>query len=251
MLWVLLAAAVIAFATFIGTCVGYLFKDISQKTNDGVIGFSAGVMLCAAIFGLVEPSVEYGGRYGEIIATLGIFAGAIFLGMIDKIMPRLNEKVGVRSGSGQGRVLLFVAAIAIHHLPEGIAVGVSFGTGNISDIAMVCGSIAIQNMPEAAVIIAPMLKSGVSRKRAMVIALISGGMEIVGTFFGFFAVSVATFIMPFALAFAGGSMIYIIIDEMVPETHGHGFCKIASYSAVAGFCSMLVFDGVIEKLVTL
>ncbi len=250
MLWVLLAAGVIALATVMGTCVGYLFKDISQKANDAVIGFSAGVMLCATAFGLIEPSIEYGGACGELIAIAGIFAGAIFLGSVDKLMPQFNEKIGINLSNGQGRVLLFVTAIAIHHLPEGIAVGVSFGTGDFSDIAMVCGSIAIQNMPEAAVIIAPMLKSGISRKKAMIIALISGGMEILGTFFGFFAVSVATFIMPFALAFAGGSMVYIIIDEMIPQTHGNGFGKIASYSALAGFCSMLVFDGLIEKFVS-
>ena len=250
MLWVLLAAGIIALATFIGTCVGYLFKDITQKANDSVIGFSAGVMLCAAIFGLVEPSIEYGGKYGEIVAIAGIFLGAIFLGLIDRLMPKINSKIGVNTSKGESRALLLVAAIAIHHLPEGIAVGVSFGTGNFSDIAMVCGSIAIQNLPEAAVIIAPMLKSGISRKRAMIIALISGCMEIIGTFFGFFAVSAATFIMPFALAFAGGSMIYIIIDEMVPETHGNGFGRLASYSALAGFCSMLAFDGLISKFVS-
>lgn len=250
MLWVLLAAGVIALATVIGTCVGYIFKDISQKANDAVIGFSAGVMLCATAFGLIEPSIEHGGVYGELIAIAGIFVGAIFLGSIDKLMPQFNEKIGINSSNGQGRVLLFVIAIAIHHLPEGIAVGVSFGTGNFSDIAMVCGSIAIQNMPEAAVIIAPMLKSGISRKKSMIIALISGGMEIAGTFFGFLAVNIATFIMPFALAFAGGSMVYIIIDEMIPQTHGNGFGKMASYSALTGFCAMLVFDGLIEKFVS-
>ena len=99
MLWVLLAAGVIALATVIGTCIGYLFKDISQKANDCVIGFSAGVMLCAAIFGLVEPSIEYGGRWGELIAISGIFAGALFLGFIDKLMPQLNEKIGVNSST--------------------------------------------------------------------------------------------------------------------------------------------------------
>ena len=250
MLWVLLSAGAIALATVVGTCVGYIFKDISQKANDSVIGFSAGVMLCATVVGLIEPSVAYGGKYGELIAICGIFAGAAFLAFIDKLVPQLNEKIGVSSSSGQGRVLLFVSAIAIHHLPEGIAVGVSFGTGDFSDIAMVCGSIAIQNMPEAAVIIAPMLKSGISRKKAIIIALISGGMEILGTFFGFFAVSIATFIMPFALAFAGGSMVYIIIDEKIPQTHGNGFGKMASYSALAGFCMMLVFDGLIEKFVS-
>ena len=128
--------------------------------------------MCAAICGLIEPSMEYGGTYAVFITVAGVFVGALFLYLVDKLMPRINQAMGVKGGEKQGRALLLVAAIAIHHLPEGIAAGVSFGTGNIGEIVMVCGGIAIQNMPEAAVIIAPMLNAGITRKRAMVIALI-------------------------------------------------------------------------------
>ena len=242
LLWVFVAAGVVAAATLIGTLIGYLFKNISQKQNDAVIAFSAGVMLSAAVFGLIEPSVEYGGRFGTFVAVVGVFLGAGFLCLIDKAIPKLN---GVASDKKQGKALLLASAIAIHHLPEGIAVGVSFGTGNISDIAMVCGSIAIQNIPEAAVIISPMLQSGMSKNKTALVALISGGAEIIGTFFGYFAVSIATSIMPLALSFAGGSMLYIIVDEMIPETHSESYGRMATYLMLAGFCTMLVFDFVI------
>ncbi len=242
LLWVFVAAGVIAAATLIGTLIGYLFKNITQKQNDAVIAFSAGVMLSAAVFGLIEPSLDFGGRFGVFITVAGVFLGAAFLCLIDKLIPKIN---GLASDKKQGRALLFASAIAIHHLPEGVAVGVSFGTGNVSDIAMVCGSIAIQNIPEAAVIISPMLQSGMSKKKTALVALISGGAEILGTFFGYFAVSVATFIMPVALAFAGGSMLYIIVDEMIPETHSESYGRMATYLMLAGFCTMLVFDFVI------
>ena len=248
MQWVLLAAAGIALSTVIGTFLGFLFKNISQSANDCVIGFSAGVMLCAAICGLVEPSMEYGGKYAVLITVMGIFVGALFLYCVDKLMPKINQAIGIKGEEKQGRALLLVAAIAIHHLPEGIAAGVSFGTGNVNEIVMVCGGIAIQNMPEAAVIIAPMLHSGITHKKAMLIALISGGMEVLGTLLGFFAVSFATAIMPFALAFAGGSMMYIIIDEMIPQTHIAKFGSKASFSTLGGFCTMLVFDTVLEMI---
>ncbi len=246
--WVLLTAGLIALSTVIGTFIGFCFKNISQKGNDLVIGFSAGVMLCAAVCGLVEPSIAYGGRFGVVVAVVGIFCGALFLCGVDKLMPKINSAIGMNEEKGQGRVMLLVAAIAIHHLPEGIAAGVSFGTGNAREIAMVCGGIAIQNMPEAAVIIAPMLNSGVSRKKALVIAFISGGMEVVGTLFGYFAVTLASAIMPFALAFAGGSMMYIIVDEMIPQTHSHKFGGKASFATMGGFCTMLIFDAVLGMI---
>lgn len=248
MQWVLLTAGIIALSTVIGTFIGFCFKNISQKGNDCIIGFSAGVMLCAAICGLIEPSIEYGGRYGAPITVIGVFIGAIFLCCVDKLMPKINSAIGVKDDKKQGRVLLLVAAIAIHHLPEGIAAGVSFGTGNIREIIMVCGGIAIQNMPEAAVIIAPMLNSGITRKKAILIAFISGGMEVIGTFIGYFAVTLANAIMPFALAFAGGSMMYIIVDEMIPQTHSHKFGGKASFATMGGFCTMLIFDAILGMI---
>lgn len=140
------------------------------------------------------------------------------------------------------KILLFVIAIAIHNLPEGIAAGVSFGTGNTADAITVAGGIALQNIPEGMVIIAPMIASGISSKRTFVIAMLTGVVEVFGTLLGYFAVSISTAILPFALAFAGGTMLYVISDEMIPETHAHGSERGATYSLLAGFCLMLVFD---------
>ena len=248
MQWVLLAACGIGLSTVIGTGVGFAFKNISQKPYNCVIGFAAGVMLCAAVCGLIEPSLEGGGVLGSALAVVGIFCGALFLFLVDKLTPRLNAAVGIEDGKSQGRVMLLVAAIAIHHLPEGIAAGVSFGSDSVGDIIMVCGGIAIQNMPEAAVIIAPMLNSGISCTKALLIALMSGGVEILGTFIGYFAVTLAVAIMPFALAFAGGSMMYIIIDEMIPQTHEQKLSRSVSFATLGGFCLMLVLDSMLGNL---
>ena len=139
-------------------------------------------------------------------------------------------------------MLLFVLAIAIHNLPEGIAAGVGFGTGNITDALVIAGGIALQNIPEGMVIIAPMLAAGMSHRRTFIIAIITGVVEVVGTLLGYFAVSVSTAILPFALAFAGGTMLYVISDEMIPETHADGNKRGVTYSLLIGFCLMLVLD---------
>ena len=138
--------------------------------------------------------------------------------------------------------LLFVMAIAIHNLPEGIAAGVSFGSGNTTEALVIAGGIALQNIPEGMVIIGPMLSSGVSKKRTFVIAMITGLIEVVGTLIGYFAVSIASAILPFALAFAGGTMLYVISDEMIPETHAHGSQRGATYALLVGFSIMLISD---------
>ena len=138
--------------------------------------------------------------------------------------------------------VLFVIAIAIHNLPEGIAAGVSFGTGDVTQAITVAGGIALQNIPEGMVIIAPMVASGMSRGRTFVIAMMTGIVEVIGTFIGYFAVSVSNAILPFALAFAGGTMLYVISDEMIPETHAHGAERAATYALLAGFSVMLTFD---------
>ena len=240
---VLLTALGVGGATIIGAALGVIFKKISHQFSDIVLSFAAGVMLAAAVLGLILPSLEY----GNIVTTVvGIFVGAFALNLIDKLVPHLHRMVGsdIEEHEGNGKlskVLLFVTAIAIHNLPEGIAAGVGFGSGNTAEALLIAGGIALQNIPEGMVIIGPMLASGVSLKRTFFIAAATGVIEIVGTLLGFFAVSVSTAILPFALAFAGGTMLYVISDEMIPETH-HADTQGVTYALLVGFCVMLVSD---------
>ncbi len=244
---VLLTALGVGGATVIGACIGFIFKNISHKFSDIVLSFAAGVMLAAAVLGLILPSVEYGGKWGLLITVIGIFAGALCLNLVDKLVPHLHKMIGseieTHHNANLSKVLLFVMAIAIHNLPEGLAAGVGFGSGNTTQALTIAGGIALQNIPEGMVIIGPMLAAGVSKKRTFVCALATGLVEVVGTLIGYFAVSISTVVLPFALAFAGGTMLYVISDEMIPETHAHdGNQRGATYALLVGFCFMLAMD---------
>ena len=246
---VLLTALGVGGATVIGSLIGFIFKNISHKFSDIILSFAAGVMLAAAVLGLIVPSLEYGGKYGILITVAGIFVGAVCLNLIDKLVPHLHKIVGVEPESHHNanlnKVLLFVLAIAIHNLPEGIAAGVGFGSGDTTQALIIAGGIALQNIPEGMVIIAPMLAAGISSRKTFILAMITGFVEVIGTLIGYFAVSISTAILPFALAFAGGTMLYVISDEMIPETHAHGSERGATYSLLVGFCVMLVMDVVL------
>ena len=244
---VLLTALGVGGATILGTVLGFVFKNISHRFSDIVLSFAAGVMLSAAVIGLILPSLEYGGKWGLVMTVAGIFGGAICVNLFDKLVPHLHRLSGAdqeghpESTAKLNKVLLFVTAIAIHNLPEGIAAGVSFGTGNTAEALTVAGGIALQNIPEGMVIIGPMLAAGMPPRRTFLIAAMTGVVEVLGTLLGFFAVSVSTAILPFALAFAGGTMLYVISDEMIPETH-HEDSRGATYALLVGFCLMLVTD---------
>lgn len=244
---VLLTALGVGGATIFGSLIGFLFKNISHKFSDIVLAFAAGVMLAAAVLGLIIPSVEYGGNWGLLITIAGIFTGALCLNLIDKAVPHLHKLAGVEqenheTNSNLSKVLLFVTAIAIHNLPEGIAAGVSFGSDNTNEAIMIAGGIALQNIPEGMVIIGPMLAAGITPKRTFLCAMLTGLVEVLGTLLGYFAVTIASAILPFALAFAGGTMLYVISDEMIPETHAHGCQRGATYALLVGFCVMLISD---------
>ena len=243
---VLLTALGVGGATLIGSLIGFVFKNISRKFSDIVLSFAAGVMLAAAVLGLVLPSLEYGGKFALLITIAGIFAGAVCLNLIDKLVPHLHKFVGTdiepHNNEGLSKVLLFVMAIAIHNLPEGIAAGVGFGSGDTSQALIIAGGIALQNIPEGMVIIGPMLSAGVSPRKTIICAMITGLVEVIGTLIGYFAVSISVAILPFALAFAGGTMLYVISDEMIPETHSQGNERGATYALLVGFCVMLVTD---------
>jgi ZIP family zinc transporter len=249
MTMILLTALGVGGATVFGALLGFLFKKPSHKFNDIILSFAAGVMLAAAVIGLIVPSLEYGnGIWAILITVAGIFCGAICLSLIDKLIPHLHKMTGVDleahpdKTADLNKILLFVIAIAIHNLPEGIAAGVSFGGGDVSHAISVAGGIALQNIPEGMVIIAPMIAAGMSKGRTFLIALATGLVEVLGTFLGFFAASISLSVLPFALAFAGGTMLYVISDEMIPETHAHGCERAATYSLLAGFSLMLAFD---------
>lgn len=244
---VLLTALGVGGATVLGALLGFIFKRFSHTFSDIVLSFAAGVMLAAAVIGLIMPSLEYGGDWGLLITVTGIFVGALCLNLIDKLVPHLHKMVASpdeeeHHNKNLGKVLLFVMAIAIHNLPEGIAAGVGFGAGDTAGALIIAGGIALQNIPEGMVIIGPMLAAGVKPRKTLLIAMMTGVVEVVGTLIGYFAVSIASAVLPFALAFAGGTMLYVISDEMIPETHAHGHQRGATYALLVGFCLMLATD---------
>jgi ZIP family zinc transporter len=246
---VLITALGVGGATVIGAIIGFVFRDLSHKFSDIVLSFAAGIMLAASVLGLVLPAVEYGGDWGLLIAAIGIFAGAICLNLIDRLVPHLHKMAGgeeeAHAATRINKVFLFVLAIAIHNLPEGIAAGVGFGSGNEAQALVIAGGIALQNIPEGMVIIAPMLAAGVKPKKTFILAALTGAVEVVGTLIGYFAVSIpaiSSAVLPFALAFAAGTMLYVISDEMIPETHAHGHQRGATYALLFGFVIMLVCD---------
>ncbi len=251
MTMVLLTALGVGGATVVGALIGFIFRKLSHRFSDIVLSFAAGVMLAAAGLGLIIPAIEYGTAdygtaWGLVIACAGIFTGALCLNLVDKLVPHLHNLMGADTEEHQNsqlsKVILFVAAIAIHNLPEGIAAGVSFGTDDPTGALLIAGGIALQNIPEGMVVIGPMLAAGVSPRKTFIIGMLTGLVEVVGTLIGYFAVSIASAILPFALAFAGGTMLYVISDEMIPETHAHGNERGATYALLVGFCLMLVMD---------
>ena len=232
-------------ATVIGAALGFICKGITHRFSDIVLAFSAGVMLASAFLALIIPSMENGGKYGILATASGLFAGAFSLNFIDRTVPHVHKFVEIGQtpeAIRSQKVMLFVIAIALHNLPEGIAAGVGFGSGDISSAILIAGGIALQNVPEGMVIIAPMLSIGIKPSKALAIAFGTGLIEVVGTVLGYFAVTVATFILPFALAFAGGTMLYVISDEIIPDTHADGEENGATYALLVGICLILLFD---------
>lgn len=244
---VLLTALGVGGATVFGSLLGFIFKKISHRFSDIVLAFAAGVMLCAAVTGLILPSLEHSSFSPILITICGVFCGAWFLNILDKLVPHLHRLAGAdqeahpEEAAKLNKVLLFVMAIGIHNLPEGIAAGVGFGSGNDAHAITIAAGIALQNIPEGMVIIGPMLAAGMSPGRTFACALATGIIEVLGTLLGYFAVSLSAAILPFALAFAGGTMLYVISDEMIPETH-HADARGVTYSLVAGFCLMLAMS---------
>ncbi len=245
---VLLTALGVGGATIAGAGIGFFIKSVSHKANDMILSLAAGIMLAAAVSGLILPAFEMADGIGRVTPVIGIFVGAFFLNVMDRLTPHLHKLTGTEQmengeeNHNLSRALLFVMAVAIHNLPEGMAAGVGFGNEDVSEAVMVAVGIALQNIPEGVVTVSPLVMSGVSRKRAFLLATVTGMIEVIGTLLGFFVAGLSEVILPFALAFAGGTMLYIISDEMIPETHSHGFEREATYSLLVGFTLMVLLS---------
>lgn len=231
---VILTALGVGFSTILGGILGFIFKSSLQKFSSSIMGFANGVMLSASIFGLIIPALEC----SLCISILGIFFGAIVIFIVGKFVPNIDSFSSLSPDVGKG-VLLFVIAIAIHNLPEGIATGVAFGSEDLGQALTVAIGIALQNLPEGMVIISPLLSLGFSKRKTFLIALFTGLSEIIGTFFGYFAIGISSAILPFFLAFAGGCMLYVINDDMLKGE------KSSVFSLLFGFCLMIVFNALI------
>lgn len=245
-----ISAIALCCASVIGSLIGLTFKGISHKVSDMIMGFCAGIMLAASVVGLILPATEMAGTAGWWQVAIGVLGGALFLNLLDNITPHLHKLTGLdaethANNAHINKVLLFVLAIAIHKLPEGIAAGVGFNNSTNDAAWSVTFGLALQNIPEGMVVISPLLLAGVSRWRTFFISLAIGLLEIVGVWIGYGLGAISLVMLPVMLAFAGGAMLYVISDEMIPETHAHGYHKAATYALLVGFMSLVFLEGAI------
>lgn len=232
--------------TALGAVPVFFTKNVSQKLLDMMLGFAAGIMLAATCFSLVMPSIEYGG--GDVkavmITSLGIIFGAFVIDMIDKFSPHehLIDKRREGASSSLSQIWLFIIAITIHNFPEGMATGVGFGTENINDGLALALGIGIQNMPEGLAVALSLVRENYTTKYAFMVAALTGLVEPVGALLGYSLVNVFKPALPVVLATAAGAMLFVICDEIIPETHTKGYEREATYGIIFGFVIMMILD---------
>lgn len=232
--------------TALGAVPVFFTKNVSQKLLDVMLGFAAGIMLSATCFSLVMPSIEYGGGdfKAVMITSAGIILGAFIIDMIDKFSPHehLIDKRREGVSSSLSQIWLFIIAITIHNFPEGMATGVGFGTENIGDGLALALGIGIQNMPEGLAVALSLMREKYSVRYAFIVATLTGLVEPVGAVLGFGLVNIFKPVLPVVLASAAGAMLFVICDEIIPETHSKGYEREATYGIIFGFVIMMVLD---------
>lgn len=252
----LLATSFTWFVTALGAAAVFFFKKINQKVLDGMLGFAAGVMIAASFWSLLAPAIELSGTLNELDwfpAAVGFLLGGAFLGLIDKILPHLH--LGFLEEDAEGiktswhRSILLVLAITLHNIPEGLAVGVAFGAlyagfseaGLGTAIALTIG-IGLQNFPEGMAVSVPLRREGMSQRRAFLYGQASGMVEPIAGVLGAAAVILVTPILPYALAFAAGAMIFVVVEELIPESQLGQHTDLATAGTMLGFTVMMILD---------
>lgn len=241
--------------TALGAAGVFVFKHVNQKILDGLLGFAAGVMIAASFWSLLAPSIAMAQQQQMIPwipPLIGFLAGGAFLWIVDTLLPHLHiyapstEKEGVKTG--WHKTMLLFLAITLHNIPEGLAIGVAFGAASLADsgatlanaIALAVG-IGIQNFPEGFAVSVPFRREGMSRTKSFMYGQASALVEPVAAVIGAAGVLYITGLLPFALAFAAGAMIYVSVEEIIPESQAHG-TDVATIGAMIGFALMMTLD---------
>jgi len=236
----LTASLVAGLATGIGAIPVLFFTRISDRLLDVMLGFAAGVMLAASSFSLIVPAIELGCVW---VAVVGLAIGALTLHLFDRFIPHTHFISGPEGPSPRlARLWLFIIAITLHNFPEGMAVGVSFGGGDIERGLIIATAIGLQNMPEGLAAAFPLRREEYSRGKALLYATLTGLVEPVGGLLGAAMVSLSHPMLPWGLAFAAGAMIFVVSDEMIPESHRKGFEREATFGLIIGFIVMMLLD---------
>lgn len=250
----LICAIGLGLSSLLGSVIGMAVRRIPHKLNDIFLGFCAGMMLAASLVCLIMPSIEMAGLSGWWQPLIGVVAGVMLVAVLDRITPHLHHIAGVDTSIEEphtsrnksiDRVLLFVMAIAIHKFPEGLATGIVFDGGNMSNAYSVAITIALQNIPEGMVVVTPLIMIGSSFGRVLTVSLAIAVLEVAGVMAGYFLGDISSAVLPMLTALAGGAMLYVISDEMIPETHSHGFEKPATYALVGGVMLMLYIQQIV------
>jgi zinc transporter, ZIP family len=242
-----IASILAGFATGLGALPVLFFKDISRNLFSGLLGAAAGVMLAATAFSLLMPGIHYGNELwpgrGIFAVSAGMLLGAFFLHYADHQLPHphLDAVVDPHLNSIR-KIWLFVIAITVHNFPEGMSVGVSFGAGDMKNGIVLAIAIALQNIPEGLAVALPLVSLGYQRRRAIAIATATGLVEPVGGLLGITMVTLFKSILPIAMGFAAGAMLFVISEEIIPETHSKGRSRYATYSLMVGFIVMMIVD---------
>jgi zinc transporter, ZIP family len=243
----LFASIVAGLATGVGALPAVFFKRISPRIFSSMLGAAAGVMLAATAFSLLVPGIDFGNQnwpgQGIWIVAGGMLFGALFLHFADKRLPHLNfDSLAGESLDTLQKISLFIIAITLHNFPEGMSVGVSFGSGEMSRGLVLAIAIALQNIPEGLAVALPLVGLGYNKWKAVGIATLTGLVEPIGGFLGVTMVTLFSAILPVAMGFAAGAMLFVISEEIIPETHGNGRSRLATFSLMIGFIVMMVLD---------
>jgi ZIP family zinc transporter len=244
------ASILAGLATGIGALPALFFKNISRNLFNSMLGAAAGVMLAATAFSLLVPGMTYGNLIwpgkGIYIVSMGMLIGAAFLHYADRQLPHVHfDSISDVQLSSLKKVWLFIIAITIHNFPEGMSVGVSFGSGEMKNGVVLAIAIALQNIPEGLAVALPLVGLGYNKWKAVGIATLTGLVEPVGGLLGITMVTVFQPILPIAMGFAAGAMLFVISEEIIPETHSNGRSRYATFALMVGFIIMMVLDNLL------